>query len=241
MTDLTIRTVINDQPVAQDHVLAWEASRFIPASKKIGIPLPPGSLEQRRMAFADAKLALDPAEVKRRLARDLTITDAAQRIGSATSRGQAKQSVCDLHVTGGSARAFVEWFSDTSRSDYVRTMVAANPDHFLIDTAADGTQEVIETTGGNPFATHFFVDYTTTSPLTSPRDNTFPLELAGVAQQDNGRLVGGVRHQFRDEPGGFHARLLVEFPRLTPTRLIAEHQVHLACEFGNWIRLAFAD
>ena len=53
--------------------------------------------------------------------------------------------------------------------------------------------------------------------------------------------IGGVRHQFRDTPDGFLARLCVEFPRFTPRRVIAEHRWHLACEFSNWIEAAFAD
>lgn len=119
-------------------------------------------------------------------------------------------------------------------------MIAANPDHFLIDTAADGRQEVIETTGDSPLATRFFVDYDDTSPLVTPRDPTFALEAAGVARTDHGLAIGGVRHEFRDEPNGFHARLCVEFPLLTAPHMIAEHRWHLACEFGNWIEAAFS-
>lgn len=120
-------------------------------------------------------------------------------------------------------------------------MIAAHPDHFLIDTAADGRQEVVETTGGSPLATRFLVDYGDTSPLTTPSDPAFPVEAAGVARMDSGLAIGGVRHEFRDEPGGFHARLCVEFPALTAPHMIAQHRWHLACEFSNWIEFAFAN
>jgi hypothetical protein len=32
------------------------------------------------------------------------------------------------------------------------------------------------------------------------------------------------------------ALLTVEFPRVFPARMVAEHRWHLATEFGNWIR-----
>jgi hypothetical protein len=50
--------------------------------------------------------------------------------------------------------------------------------------------------------------------------------------------TGAIRHQFRDEPNGFAARLTGEFPVATPLTLIRAHQWHLACEFSNWIEAA---
>ena len=61
------------------------------------------------------------------------------------------------------------------------------------------------------------------------------LPLLGLAA---GLAIGGVRHEFRDEPGGFHARLCVEFPLLTVPHLLDQHRWHLACEFSNWIEAA---
>ncbi|MCC3332314.1 hypothetical protein [Nocardia abscessus] len=61
-------------------------------------------------------------------------------------------------------------------------------------------------------------------------------QARGTAALADGTVIGGVRHQFRDEPGGgFRSRLAVAFPAAVPGLYIAEHQWHLACEFGNWI------
>lgn len=62
-------------------------------------------------------------------------------------RGRRGTSICDPYVTRiGAASDLVAWFTDIDRDDYTRSMIAANPHHFLIDTVTDGRQEVVETT-----------------------------------------------------------------------------------------------
>ncbi|WP_280259454.1 hypothetical protein [Nocardia abscessus] len=69
-----------------------------------------------------------------------------------------------------------------------------------------------------------------------PSDPTYPISVTGTATLADGTVIGGVRHQFRDEPGGgFRSRLAVAFPAAVPGLYIAEHQWHLACGSGNWI------
>lgn len=207
----TIHAVINGHAVSRGDVLHWEAKRLPKAAKKIGLPVPGGDL-----------------------------ADATARTTARLSFGRRTTSICHLHVTGGTVATFVDWFIGTDREDYARSMIAANPDHFLIDTAPDGRQEVIETTGGSPLATQFFVGYQDSSSLVTPRDPVFAAEVAGVARTGHGLAIGGVRHEFRDTAKGFDARLCVEFPLLTAPHMVAAHRWHLACEFSNWIEAAFA-
>jgi hypothetical protein len=236
-----ITAVLAGRAVTPEGVHAWESARLRKAAAKIGLPVPAGDLAHQRVAFADSKLELGAAEIRLRLARDIRRADALSAVATRLSRRRRITSTCDLYVSGvGTAAEFVRWFLDTQRDDYARSMIAANPDHFLIDTAPDGRQEVIETTGGSPAATRFLIDYDNISSLTTPRDPEFPLEVAGVARTESGLIIGGVRHEFRHQRGGFHARLCVEFPRLTPGRLISQHRMHLACEFSNWINFAYA-
>lgn len=240
-TEPTIEAVLAGRPVSRETVRAWETKRMGKAAAKIGLPAPTGELARARTAFADAKLNLGPDEIRRRLGRDIRRADAVARASTRLSRGRRVTSTCDLHVTGaGTAAEFLAWFTDTGRDDYARSMIAANPDHFLIDTASDGRQEVIETTGGSPLATRFLVDYTDTAEIVTHRDPAFPLEASGVARSGSGLAIGGVRHEFRDHADGFHAHLCVEFPRLTMPAMVTQHRMHLACEFSNWITLAFA-
>ncbi|MFJ9778980.1 hypothetical protein ACIRSS_05315 [Amycolatopsis sp. NPDC101161] len=236
----TIKAVLAGRPVSQDDVRAWETARLRKAARKIGLPAPAGELARARQSFADAKLALGPDEVRRRLARDIRRADAVARASTRLSRGRRTTSTCDLYVTGaGTAAEFVAWFTGTDREDYARSMIAANPDHFLIDTAPDGRQEVIETTGGSPLATRFLIDYSDTAEIVTQRDPAFPLETSGVARAGTGLAIGAVRHEFRDHGDGFHARLCVEFPQLAMPSMIKQHRMHLACEFSNWITFAF--
>ncbi|MGW4324986.1 hypothetical protein ACWEKR_03745 [Nocardia sp. NPDC004573] len=71
--------------------------------------------------------------------------------------------------------------------------------------------------------------------MTIPVDPDYPIQIAGHALLDDGLVIGGVRHQFRDRDGTLEAVLTVQFPATLPARLIHQHQWHLACEFSNWV------
>ena len=240
MTAVEVRAVVGGRDVSRTEVLAWEAHRLPKAANRIGLAVPPGGLAEQRISFAEAKLALGPDEIRRRLSRSLRVSDLSGRATARLSRGGRVASVCDLHVTGGEAAAFVDWFMATDRPDYDLSMLAANPDHFLITTTPQGRQEVIETTGGSPLPSRFLIDYEDLTSLQTPLDPAYSVNASGVARTESGLPIGGVRHQFRDTDSGFHAHLVVEFPKLLPSRLVREHEWHLAAEFANWIESAFA-
>lgn len=240
-TRIDLSAIIDGRRHTREEVLAWESRRISRAAAKIGLPTPTGSLRERRLAFTEEKMALGAEGIRRRLAGELKLSDLMTRTTAWLSRGKRTMSVCELHVTGGNAAEFVDWFNDTNRPDHERSMIAACPDHFLIRTAPDGTQEVIETTGGSPMVTRFFVNYTDLSGLASVADPRSEVEVAGTATSEAGAPIGGVRHEFRDEPGGFHARLCVEFPVLLTPQMVSQHCWHLAVEFSNWIEFAFID
>ncbi|RBO86476.1 hypothetical protein DFR74_11318 [Nocardia puris] len=157
------------------------------------------------------------------------------RIAVATSRGRVKYSVTHLRAPGLSAERFAAWFENLVVVDDESAMNAACPDHYLLRGLPDGRQEVVETTGGSPAATRFLVDYRLTDDITAPVDPAYPVQIAGTALLDDGLVIGGVRHQFRDRDGALEALLSVQFPAAVPARNIHQHQWHLACEFSNWL------
>lgn len=230
---MSILAVIGSRRVSRAEVLGWEVRRIDAAAKKLGLGVPSGDLAERRDALLRAKLDLGPDRSAALLSRDLRWSG---RVGRASNLGHRRRlSVCELRVPSGSAARFAQWFRDRTSENDQEAMLAACPDHFVLRTGADGLQEVVETTGGSPLASRFFVNYDDVATLVTPPDPGFPEQLAGVAFLADGTAVGGVRHQFRDEGDGFHARLTVEFPALTNPYMLAQHRWHLACEFSNWI------
>jgi hypothetical protein len=100
---------------------------------------------------------------------------------------------------------------------------------------------VWETTGGSPIASRFFFALGDTDGLVTPADSTYPVQMAGTARLGDGTLIGGIRHQFRDDGDGVRALLTAELPWLIGPIAPAADRWHLACEFSAWLEAAAAD
>ena len=238
MSTPSITAQLRGETIARDQVLDWEDRRITAAARKLGLQAPAGGdVPTRREALLQAKLTLGPEEIATRLSRDIRVAEFVGRAGARVSK-RRRVSAVDLYVKGGSAGQFVDAFEGWAAASDEAAMLRACPDHFVIRTGADGGQEVLETTGGSPLATRFFIDYEDVTSLVTPIDPKFSHQVAGVARTSDGVAIGGVRHQFRDTDDGFHARLTVEFPVPTMGRMVSGHRWHLACEFSNWIEAA---
>ncbi|MEU6559387.1 hypothetical protein [Nocardia nova] len=237
--ELAIVAKIRGKKFARADVLAWEDKRIDAAAKKIGVvPPPAGEVAVRREEFLQIKHALGSEELHRRLAWNAKILN---RVGIAAAAVSSRRRKCvtELFVPGGSAELFTKWYDRITFSSNQYEMERACPDHFVL-RFVDGKQEVLETNGGSPLTALFNIDYDDVSSITTPVDPAFSHRLDGVAVASNGRPIGSVRHQFRDTPDGFHARLLVEFPLPMLETVVRGHRWHLACEFSNWIEAAIA-
>ncbi|MFD6394314.1 hypothetical protein ACWF9G_29890 [Nocardia sp. NPDC055029] len=248
-----LRTFIDGQVVDQAEVVEWERRRLSVAAARLRrdyVGLLAGELDSllarfevgvddipaARAALARARLAIGQNGLRELLAGELVASEAAARTGVAASGGHWQYSITEIASDRGTAQGFLDWFGRARVADDRAVWTDACPDHYIIATLPDGRQEVVEVTGGAMLASQFFVDYTDTARVMVPSDPAFPLTASGVASLSDGFVIGGVRHQFRDEPGGgFRSQLKVAFPAALPGLYIAEHQWHLACEFGNWI------
>ncbi|WP_280346508.1 hypothetical protein [Nocardia neocaledoniensis] len=247
-----IRATVGERDVAREQVLGWESRRADAVLAKfakrlgalgIGEVLPGataarlrgGSLEERRAALGILRTRLGHAGIYGMLTRELAVSERITRLGVSMSRGRVAFAVTRLRVPGLSADGFAEWFGNLVVVDDQDAMNAACPDHYLLRGLPDGRQEVVETTGGSPVAVRFLVDYTRTDQVRVPVDPGYPIQIAGTALLDDGLVIGGVRHQFRDRDGALEALLTAQFPAAVPGRNIREHQWHLACEFSNWM------
>ncbi|NDK89198.1 hypothetical protein GYA93_06315 [Gordonia desulfuricans] len=237
--ELAIVAKIGREMFPRADVLAWEDERIDAAAGKVGVGAPaPAPIAERREAWLHTKQELGSDELLRRLGRDTTIADAMGRLAKIS--GRRRRSVTELFVPGGSAHQFTEWFTAITIASDEAALLRACPDHFVL-RMYNGTQQVLETNGGSPFAALFDIDYDDVSSLTTPVDVQFPDRLDGVARGSDGTAIGGVRHQFRDTSDGVHARVLVEFPLTVPGSVVRGHRWHLACEFSNWFEAAIAD
>lgn len=236
---IDIKTFINQQEISRAAVFAWEKKRALVVLKKLGVKPASDDLQVLRQQLAERKQAIGTEGMMKILRWELAVSNPMAVLTSHLSFGQRRFSITEILASRGNAEEFVEWFNERTRTNDERAMLAATPDHFVIKTNADGSQEVVETNGGSPLAAHFFIDYEDLSSLRSAVDPTYTLQIAGVARSSNGVALGGVRHQFRNEGTGFRARLLVEYPLFILPQVLTGHQWHLASEFGNWIEAAF--
>ena len=236
---LEISATIGDREVTRAEVQEWEAGRVAAVAKKLGIDPPSGDLAARREALVQRKLELGHEAIEAKLARELRLSARSSRLMSALSRGRRHYCTIELSGPAGSAEAMPAFYREAMASGDEAALLSASPDHFLLGQAPDGVQQVIETTGGAPLASRIFLDETDTSTVRSAADPDFPVQWVAVGRSaPDGPAAGGLRHQFRDGPDGFRARLTIEFPALTPGRIVRGHRWHLACEFSNWIEAA---
>ncbi len=237
MNTVPILADIGTRRVERDEVLRYEAQRIRSAATRLGVDIPTsGDISRRRAVLLEHKLTLGPTDILRRFRRELAISGLAATAGARLG-SRRRSSVVDVYAPTGSAAQFADYYWECVRNDDQAGLLRAHPDHFVQRIGADGRHEVVETTGGSPAATHFFIRYDDDSGLQTSADARFPLQIVGAARVGK-TVVGGVRHQLRDTDNGFHARLTVEFPLPTPTRMIEGHRWHLAAEFSNWIEAA---
>ncbi|MFE3444197.1 hypothetical protein ACFXNW_14295 [Nocardia sp. NPDC059180] len=248
-----LRTFIDGAAIDQAKVVEWERRRLSVAAARLRkdyVGLLAGELDSlltrfavtvddvpaARSALSRARAIIGPDGLRELLAAELAASETGTRATLAASGGRWVVAVVEIASDRGSAEGFADWFDRARVTDARAVWTDACPDHYIIATLPDGRQEVIEVTGGAVLASRFLVDYTDTARVMVPADPAYPVTVAGTASLDDGELIGGVCHQFRDEPGGgFRSQLKVAFPAAVPGLYIAEHQWHLATEFGNWI------
>jgi hypothetical protein len=251
-THHAIDTYIDGRLVAPSEVQSWESRRawsvFKKLTSRVGklgmAELVPGvelstldstDAQAMRDVLVTVKLNLGHAGLYAILKHELALSERIARIAVTASRGGSTYSAIRLVVPNCSASQFGAWFESLTATNAEADMIAACPDHYLLRGLPDRRQEVVETTGGSPTATRFLVDYTSGGLVSIPKNPDYPIQIAGQATLDDGLVIGGVRHQFRDVNGAMEALLTVEFPGVFPSRMVSEHRWHLATEFGNWI------
>jgi hypothetical protein len=229
---------LDGKKVNRDEVLAWESRRAKKVLKLLGAPASArqGNADVLRARLFELKRTIGPAEIQRRIAARVRVGDAIGTVAARIAGGKRVRSAIRIHVPSGDAGSFADWINAESALADSDAMLEACPDHYFIGEDEQKRQKVVETTGGSPLPTEFFIDYADISSLTTPASPDYPFQVAGVARSAGGLAIGGVRHQFRNLPeGGFEAWNTIEFPNNVGNGIVSGHRWHLACEFGNWI------
>jgi hypothetical protein len=207
--------------------------------KKLGMSVPAGDLVTQRQALVQKKIELGHDALEQLLAREMRWSQRSEGVITRLSRGRRRLCTVELTGTGGSGEVMPQYYQAAMEAGDEAALLAACPDHYILCAEAEDLQQVIETTGGAPLAARIFLDSSDVSTVTTHADPAFPVQWVAVGgSARTGPAAGAIRHQFRDEPNGFRARLTGEFPVLVPPHLIRAHQWHLACEFSNWIEAA---
>lgn len=224
---------INDKTISKNEIINWERRRLASVSKKLDFNSK--TVEE----LAKSKQALSYDEVICRLKLNLKISAKTAKLMNALSFGKRKFSVVEMVVEDLTAEQVIKGLDKLmleQNKEYDFVNLLACPDHYALRPLGDNKLEVIETTGGSPFPIQFFINYGQEKELQIPRNDTYPFQSVGIAKLYDGTVIGGVRHQFKNEGKGFRAKLAVEFPLVAPNYFIRQHQLHLACEFGHWFK-----
>lgn len=241
----TLEVKIDGVPISQREIEEWEVRRIQTVLPKLRRVLklqepahpPLNDLPLLRAQLLGLKEQCGRQRLRAILEKEIRISRLFTKFIAALSGSRRKQCVTEVRVMGGSAKQIALAIDDLMSCDTERNRLSnllACPDHYVLEPRGQ-MLEVIETTGGSPFPAQFFMHFGDESGVRSLRDPSYAYQSVGTARLADGTVIGGVRHQFRDDENGAVARLMVEFPALTPGYMLREHQWHLACEFSHWL------
>ena len=232
-----ITVKINGQEWERQAILALEEQRYRVVGRKLKVDMTGYSLEQMRQTLLDSKLRLGSQELAKICKKDTVLSGFTAQFLVALSGGKRTSSQIEIHATGLSAQEFIHWFEERNALADQVALLAAHPEHYVID-CQDKQMFVIERTGGAPMISEFTIDMGELEDLEKEFLPDYPHRIAGQAIDSKGRVIGAALHRFRDTEEGLEGILRIDFPKRTPKVIIEGHKKHLAIEFSNWMELA---
>lgn len=232
-----VKVYINGKVCPQSRIDDWERKRVEVISKQMNKAL--GTPEVHTASeLTDLKMSIPDEKLREMCAKKIKSSDRSTTLLQKISKGNTVNCVIEMDVEGASAQEmkdqyFSMMFNNTEENR--RLNLSANPDHISLIGKPGQRQDVVEASAAMPMQSQFDVCFGDETGMHSTPDPDYPVQCVGNCRTSDGLVIGGCRHQFRDTPTGCHAKLVVEFPAKTPKKYIAQHQLHLACEFSNWI------
>lgn len=156
----------------------------------------------------------------------------------ARSAGEQVTGVITLEAEGLTATDFSAWMIEAfSRRD---VLIAAQPEHYLMDMADPQGPHVVETLGSHVVGFHMGgwaesgVDAADEPGRSDKRHSLLRLD-------DGGTPFGSVSTRFVEAPYGMEAELTVSLPVTSTPDAIEQHLEHFSVEFRNWMLQAAAE
>lgn len=237
---MNIISVVNGKELKREFVIKEELKRTRVACRKLGIDMEGKTIEQLRDELVEKKLQLGHSGVRKLLHKEVSLIGKTFKVVAKLSKGKLVKCEIILKGQGLSGKDFYDWMMESIESSDEASMLKSHPEHYIQD-CKNGRQTVCETVGGSPVAAEFVIDMNNKGNLMKDRNIDYPYNICGQAVDEEGTILGGALHQFKDTPDGFEGRLCIYFPRLLPKHIVKKHQIHLAMEFSNWALMAAND
>lgn len=231
---------IDGKVITSDELNQWKKERIRDVVQKLALrDIPDGNVDAMMDNLTEQKLGLSHDEVYQRLEKMIRKCTMMTKAAVVLSGKKRKFCRVTIEVPGVSAEHAMREYEKTqliNSSEHLKVNLRACPDHYYLRATGPKDLEVIETCGNNSVPAQFFIKYGDEDGLVTQRDPDTVCQSAGIAVFSNGKVQGGVRHQFKDTRTGCVAELCVEFPGMMPDTLIFQHKMHLVCEFSYWLQ-----
>ena len=164
---------------------------------------------------------------------ELAASDALYTQWLEESKGKLKSTDVTINATGMTAEQFLGQYRQMAMDQ--PTMLAANPEHYLIGTDFNNMHG-IEVCGGVPL--HVFIKFGDELLKEVPPTPGYEVRNVAKGYSRDGAFILGALQQFRSTDDGFEGLLGIYFGSAIPDDNLTYHQEHLAVEFHNWYRFA---
>jgi hypothetical protein len=236
-----MRFEINGKEFTEEDLANWKRERIPKVLRNLHRSIQPSdSVETLSSELLAVKESMTYETIVSLIRRKLAIGTIGMKLAVRFSFGKRKAARTVIYADGihvDKLGKIIDALMMEDREEYRTVNLSVCPDHYALIPRGK-TLEIIETTGNTPVPTRFFITFNDETGLITPRDPSYPYQSTGIAKLENGTIIGGVRHQFRDTASGIEARTSVEFPAICPNGILQEHQKHLAAEWSGWIQWA---
>lgn len=232
---------INRMPVSASDLQKWEKPGLKWVGFNLGIKTPKNEKVREQVDHLNReKVRISDDEILRKVKGKIRLMDWGINLALLISGKRHVYSETTIYADGLNAKYTADKINEINlnaagNETYRRVNLSACPFHYILRATPEEKLEVVEGVGRFMLPLQMFIKYGDDTGLSIPRLTEFPYQSVGYATTGSGKIMGGVRHQFRDTENGIEARLCVQFPNACPKFIVKNHQYHLAIEFSNWL------